>query len=158
MLIIVFPILYLILAILAAVGVGVYALIDPANSEKMLQNPTYLSLLPYYQGAILVSVFLLIFLLVLAIFMPYFSGEFANAQKGKYLAKMGKKAMVKIIKVESLNIRNNYNPYVKVTVEIKPGIRADFTMTMSLVNPIRTGDMIEVLYDPADPTVVIPAA
>ena len=146
------PIVYLILAILSTLAFAAYGLFAPSQVEQILETAAYQNFLNYFQGGILIS----IFILVLASLIPYIQGVLANARTRKYLEKSGKKIQTKVLKIDDLGIRQNHNPYVEVTVETQPGVEAKFRMTMSLAHLLRPGDMIEVLYDPSNPTTALP--
>jgi hypothetical protein len=51
----------------------------------------------------------------------------------------------------------NLNPQVELSVRMPDGSIARFKMFVSRVKFPRPGESIEVLYDPADPAVVLPA-
>ncbi len=65
---------------------------------------------------------------------------------------VGQKATAKILAMKNTGIIINNNPYIKMTVEVKSGIHATFNTTISYFNPLRVGDSVEVLYDPANPS------
>jgi hypothetical protein len=106
-----------------------------------------------YLPLIIVGVVSIIMLLA---FRPLIKGAIANAKKKKRQKEVGVKTTAKILDVQDTGITVNNNPYVKVTVEVK-GTQVTFTMLMSRLSYLRAGDVIEVLYDPSDPTVIMPA-
>ena len=71
--------------------------------------------------------------------------------------KTGQRKIAKILNVQDTGMTVNMNPYVKITVETTPGNQATFQMMVSRVKIPRPGDSIEILCDPANPTVAVPA-
>lgn len=103
---------------------------------------------PYFVPGILIFVFIMMG----AAFSPLITGAMKNAQKKKRLMQIGQKATAKIVSVRDTGITVNNNPYVEITVEIKPGVQATFSTMIARYAAIRIGDSIEVLYDPSNPS------
>jgi len=109
-----------------------------------------------FQFPILITVFVVV-IMSLA-FIPLIIGGINNSKKKARLKLVGVKATVKVISVQDTGITVNNSPYVKVIVEIHPGINAEFTSMASRISIPRAGDMIEVVYDPANSADALPAS
>ena len=103
---------------------------------------------PYFIPGIMIYMFVMMG----AAFWPLISGVFTNAKKRKHLAEVGQKTMAKIVSIQNTNIRVNDNPYVIMTVEVKPGVMATFKTIVSIFQIPQIGNEIEVLYDRANPS------
>lgn len=96
---------------------------------------------------------------MLIVFVPLLKGLSGDSKQAKRLRESGVKTMAKILKVEDTGVTmNNINFYVKITVETTKGTQASFKHFVSRVNIPRPGDMIEIVYDPSDPTKAAAAA
>lgn len=78
-----------------------------------------------------------------------------NHEKRKRLLEIGKKAEATIVNTEDTGITINDNPYIRITVEIKPGMRGTFETQVPRINIPRPGDKMVVVYDPANPSEMI---
>lgn len=98
----------------------------------------------------------LITIAILAVaFRPLIMGAMANSKKKKHLQQVGQRGEAKVLSVRDTGITVNNSPYIEMTVEIK-GRQATFQMMMSRISYVRPGDMIQVIYDPSDPSVAMP--
>ncbi len=126
---------------------GVYATINPDGVAKFMESSNMTLWLPF-----------VIIALVLIPFVPYLINIIKNSAKKNRLRKVGQKTTAKILNVEDTGVTvNGVNPYVQITVEVKPGVQGTFQVLVSRVNFPRPGDNIDVIYDPADPSVVMAA-
>ncbi len=90
---------------------------------------------------------------MLMVFVPVLKRLSGDSKQGKMLRERGVKTMARILKVEDTGITmNNVNFYVKITVETTKGNQATFKQFVSRVNVPRPGDMMQIVYDPTDPT------
>lgn len=89
-------------------------------------------------------------------FRPLIKSSIENGKKRKRLMEIGSKTMAKVISVQDTGITVNNSPFAKFVVEVKPGVTAEFSSTVSRLGIPRPGDSIEVYYDPGNPTDVIP--
>jgi len=105
---------------------------------------------------ILVAVVLPV-VIVIALLRPFVVRDMKNSQKEKRLQQVGRRTSAKILNVQDTGMTVNLSPYVNITVQMPNGNSATFQMFVSRVQIPRPGDVIEVLYDPSDPTVVMAA-
>jgi hypothetical protein len=141
-----------ILIALGGAGIGIYASIDPEGLAAWFMKMDLRALTVWLPVGITVFVVLICG----AVFAPFIKSAMDNSQKKKRLAMTGIKGNAVILDVRDTGMTVNRNPYIKVTVEVKPGIQASFQMLCSRVQIPRVGDTIEVLYDPSDLTCVMP--
>jgi len=137
---------------LAGAAIGIYASINPMGVGKLFLSmgvDNMVNLMSF-------GIPLLVLVIMGAAFAPFIASAMKNAQKKKRLALVGVKGKAKILSVQDTGLTVNNNPYIRVTVEMKPGSQATFQTMVSRVAIPRAGDMIEVIYDPADPSVVMP--
>lgn len=125
---------------------------NPNNGMGLTLQVAQVAMSPYFIPGII------IFMLVMfgAAFSPLITGSLENRKKKKRLQQIGQKTMAKILSIQNTGIRVNNNPYVKMSVEVKPGITANFQMIVSLFQVPQVGDSIEILYDPANPSDAVP--
>ena len=140
------------LIVFAGVAIGIYTTTDPVAVEKAItQIGTENLALWMAMGFILFA----LFIIILA-FGPLIINSIRNTGKKKHLARCGVKTMARIIDIQDTGITVNKNPAIKITVELN-GVLGSFQSIVSRVNIPRIGDIIEVIYDPADPSCVMPA-
>lgn len=84
-------------------------------------------------------------------------GAAETSRRKKILRERGVQATATITSVRDTGITVNNNPYVEITVQINKEITATFTTTISRVNLPVVGGLIEVIYDPINPSVCLPA-
>jgi len=96
------------------------------------------------------------FIVMFFSFFPFIKKAMENSQKKKRLQQVGQRTQATVLEVRDTGLTVNNNPYIEVTVELK-GIKTKFSTMVSRVGIPRPGDIIEVLYDPSDPTVVMAA-
>lgn len=136
------------------VGIGgaifaIYAFTNPraifdAASDGTISSMTWI--LPLVIGGVVIFTMLIVF-------VPLLKGMAGDAKQTERLRQNGVKKMAQILKVEDTGVTmNNINFYVKITVETTKGTQASFKHFVSRVNIPRPGDMIEIMYDPSDPT------
>lgn len=89
-------------------------------------------------------------------FSPLWLGFFRDRKKKARLKMVGVKGMAKIIDIQDTGITVNNSPLAKFTVEIA-GTQVQINAYISRVSMPRIGESIEVVYDPSDPTIVLPA-
>ena len=138
---------------LAGMGIGLYAAYDPESAFKILEDigPEKIAI---YLPIIIIVITVLI---IIAAFLPMIKMFSTNFNSKKLLMERGQKKTVKILSVQDTGMSINNNPYITVTVETSPGVQATFQMKASRINVPRPGDIMEILYDPANPSVVVPA-
>ena len=130
---------------LLGLGVGIYATINPMAVTEIVVKIGPENLHYYIIGFVL---------FVLAIsFGPIVNDLIKNVKKAKMLAKRGQKTTTKILNVKDTGISVNNAYYIKITVEITPGVKAEIQGLYYRTNIPRVGDMIDVLFDPANPSI-----
>ena len=137
---------------LAGAALGIYASIDPMAVGSVFLKIGSKNMETWLPVG--VSVFFV--LLFGFAFKPLISSSIRNAQLKKRLATVGVRGRAQIVAVKDTFMTVNNNPYVGIVVEIKPGVQASFNTIVSRVQVPRVGDVIEVIYDPSDPTACIP--
>ncbi len=90
-------------------------------------------------------------------FAPLIGSLISNASRRKHLRLHGQKATVEILGIRDTRVTVNLNPQVELSVRMPDGSIGTFRMFVSRVNFPRPGEKIDVLYDPSDPSVVLPA-
>ena len=99
-----------------------------------------------------------VFIILAFAFGPSIKSLAQNSRNKKILQERGQRTTALIMSVQDTGITvNNVNYYVKVTVQTVPGSQATFNMLVNRTNIPRPGDAIEVLYDPANPTIAVKA-
>ena len=137
---------------LAGAAVGIYAAINPTGIAAFF-NGFDENQLGTALGIGIPAFFILIFGLA---FGPFVKQAIKNSKKKKHLMMVGQKADAKILSIRDTGLTVNNAPYIEVVVELK-GQQATFTTLVSRVGIPQPGNTIQVLYDPADPTQVMPA-
>jgi len=103
----------------------------------------------------------LLILIVLGVlglgFGPMVVSRLAGAARRKQLQLRGVRATVEILDIRDTRVTVNLNPQVELSVRMPDGSTGKFKMFVSRVKFPRPGEKIEVLYDPTDPSVVMPA-
>jgi len=100
---------------------------------------------------------ILIVLCVLGLgFGPIVVHLLANTAKRKQLQLHGVAATVEILDIRDTRVTVNLNPQVELSVRMPDGTIGKFKMFVSRVNFPRPREKIVILYDPADPSVVMP--
>ena len=137
---------------LAGAMLGIYATINPMAVAKIFMQIGPQNLATWLPiGTI---VFTLI--MVLGTMGPFIISALDNSAKKKRLAQTGLRTKASIVRIQDTGITINDNPSIKITVAIKPGVEATFQKTVSRLQIPHVGDVIEVVYDPADMTCVLP--
>lgn len=132
---------------------AIYAAVDPSAGDKIedfMNNP---QVMPWAIGGMILLFFVLPMVLG---FGPFIKKAIENSKKKQRLMQVGQKTQAKILEVRDTGLTVNNNPYIEITVEVQ-GVHAVFQVMVSRVGIPRPGDVIEVIYDPADPTQVMPA-
>ena len=128
---------------------AVYVVTNPKIFMEWAQDGTLTNMsfiLPAVIGGIVI-------ITMIAAFFPILKGLSGDSKQAEQLRQNGVKTMAKILKVEDTGITlNRINFYVNITVETTKGSQATFRHFVSRVNIPRPGDMIEIVYDPSDPT------
>ncbi len=88
--------------------------------------------------------------------LPIWINAYRQKRLYKRLKKVGVWANVPIIRIVDTRLTVNNNPRIGITVRILNKL-ASFELTVSRVNIPRLGDLIEILYDPNDPRLAVPA-
>lgn len=132
----------------AAGGILVSASMAPSwNSEE------------FVMGVIFPIGMLLFFVIVFGLaFRPLIASKMATGKMRKQLQMTGVKGTARILSVQDTGITVNNSPFAKITIEVKPGVTAEFSTTVGRLNIPRAGDTIEVVYDPSNPSVVLPSS
>ncbi len=131
-------------------GFGLVAVINPMAIGSLMFQPGADQVMPYITFGLPVVI-------IVAALGPLAVSAINNHLKKKRLQQVGIKGSAKILKVEDTGVTVNMDPYVKITVLMPNGNNATFKMLISRVEIPRPGDVIEVLYDPSDQTVVMAA-
>ncbi len=141
----VFVIIIPILAVVVAIITGFL----PLNTY--MRNPNFIKYL-------FVIVYSILFIAFGPLIFSLISSAVINAKRKKRLKQIGVKTEAKIINVEDTNSSINQLPIIKLTVEVQPGIQSTFSMAIARFQKISPGDMIEIVYDPSDPKIALPAS
>jgi len=80
----------------------------------------------------------------------------SNSVRRKQLQLHGERATVEILDMRDTRVTVNLNPRVEISVRMPDGTIGKFKMFVSRVRFPRPGEKINILYDPADPSVVMP--
>lgn len=90
-------------------------------------------------------------------FAPLITGLILNSVRKKRLRLHGRRVAVEILGIRDTRVTVNLKPRVELSVRMPDGSVGRFKMFVSRVNFPRPGEKIEVIYDPADPSMVLPA-
>ncbi len=90
------------------------------------------------------------------VFAPLILGLITNSARKKRLRLQGIRATVEIVGIRDTRVTVNLNPQVELSVRMPDGSIGKFKMFVSRVNFPRPGEKITVLYDPSDPSIVLP--
>lgn len=129
-------------------AIGIYASINPEGVATLLNSPQGMVAFPIFIAA-------LVIIPITLSFGPLAISAIKNSRKKKRLRQIGVKGTAKILSVQDTGVTINMAPYVKITVQTSMGTQAEFNMLVSRVGIPRPGDEIEILYDPADPTIAM---
>ena len=88
--------------------------------------------------------------------LPTWLKAYRQQRLYKRLKKEGVWANVPIIHIVDTQLTVNKNPRICISVRILNKV-ASFELTVSRVHIPRVGDLIEILYDPNDPRLAVPA-
>jgi hypothetical protein len=151
------------LIVMAGVGVGVYvSTVDPEVLAGWFQEmiaddggESFENNISMFLPGIIIFFVAIIFL---AGFYPLIKGALGKSKKKKVLKERGQKATAKVMTVRDTGITINNNPHIKITVEVRPGVTAELSHTVSRVSIPRPGDQIEIVYDPSNPENVLLAS
>lgn len=112
----------------------------------------------FWMGVVFPIGMLLFFIIVFGLGLrPLISSKLAVSKMRKQLRMTGVKGTARVLSVSDTGITINNSPFAKITIEVKPGITAQFSATVGRLNIPRAGDTIEVVYDPSNPSVVLPS-
>lgn len=89
-------------------------------------------------------------------FAPLIRSLITNSTRRKRLRLHGHKATVENLGIRDTRVTANLSPQVEFSVRMPAGSMGTFRMFVSRVNFPRPGEKIDVLYEPSDPTVVLP--
>ncbi|MCC6643159.1 hypothetical protein IT411_00235 [Candidatus Peregrinibacteria bacterium] len=118
-------------------------------SEDFLNSP---------QGTSLIPVFMAVMILMIgAPFSPLLLNWLDIRRKKGILKVKGVKGLAKIIEVKETGITINNNPYPLIRMQVDNNHVAEFCLTVSRLSIPRVGDNIEIVYDPADPSIALPS-
>ncbi|MFA5935962.1 MAG: hypothetical protein WC787_03875 [Patescibacteria group bacterium] len=127
-------------------GVATISLIYPGGLGAFMRAPNVDAYL----------VFPLLVIPMLLAFVPFLTRGIKNSRTKKHLMDVGQKTTATILAIRDTGLTVNNHPYIEVSVQLKSGVETSFQLLVSRVAIPRVGDQIDVLYDPADPTVVMP--
>lgn len=147
--------LYIVIALSILIGIGSAAagIYVSASASPGWDSGEFM------MGVIFPIGMLLFFVIVFGLaFRPLITSKIAASKMRKQLRMTGVKGTARILSVQDTGITINNSPFAKVTIEVKPGITAEFSTTVGRLNIPREGDMIEVVYDPSNPSIVLPAS
>lgn len=136
-------------------ALGMFAVFAPdqfAPVEKALESPPIGSFMDRYFPVLLIGFFVIVFA---AAFSPLILGAIKKHQMRGRLKMVGQKGEARILSIHDTGITINNDPYIKIFLEVN-GTRAEISTSVSRVGIPRPGEMIRVVYDPSDPTVVLP--
>lgn len=131
---------------------GIYGLFNPQGGSDAIMFAITLggvvkdvSVLPMiFVGLLVVS--------LLCVFVPMMKGF----KKMDHLFKVGENATVKILDVQDTKYTEiKKYTYAKITVEATNGQRANCLFYVPKTDIPKRGEEIDILYDPADPTVIM---
>ncbi|MCC6643160.1 hypothetical protein IT411_00240 [Candidatus Peregrinibacteria bacterium] len=112
-----------------------------------------------FMGVIFPIGMILFFVVVFGLaFRPLIANAMNSGKIKNHLKMVGVKGTARVLSVQDTGITVNNSPFAKITMEIKPGVTAEFSTTIGRLNIPRPGDMIEVVYDPSNPKVAMPAS
>jgi len=136
--------------LMVLLGVGGFALgmlgaFAPSNAMSFMSLGSFGNFVPFF------FIGLVILITVLS-FSPLIKTAMDNMGKKKRLLQIGTKGVATILSVQDTGITVNNNPFIKMEVEVKSGITAVISTTVSRVGIPRPGDRIQIVYDPAKPT------
>lgn len=134
-----------ILIALLGTGIGIYAAINPMAVTEIVMKIGPENLHYYIIGFTL-------FILVIS-FGPMVNNLMKTVKTAKLLAKRGQKTRAKILNIQDTGISVNNAYYIKITVETTPGVKAEIQGLYSRINIPRVGDMIDILFDPGNPSI-----
>ena len=89
-------------------------------------------------------------------FSPLWLGFFKDRQKKARLKLVGVKGQAKIVDIQDTGITVNNSPLAKLTLEIAH-TQVEINVYISRVSTPRIGESIEVVYDPSNPQILLPA-
>jgi len=142
------------IAVVSVVAFKVWVAIDHSGSQQ------FNLALDSWQKAAQKNIFFDIFLFVVFLIAPFivaFWPMITHPGKEKKLLQVGVRARARIIAVQDTGRTMNNSIYVKITVEIKPGLQTSFKTYVSRVGFPQPGDEIEIIYDPSNPKLVMAA-
>jgi len=129
-------------------------IVAPANA--FMNSPAVSSWIDKYLILVVFGFFALVFGLA---FSPLWLGYFEKRKKMARLKIVGVKGTGRILSVQDTGITVNNSPYVKIALEVEQThTRAEFTTMVGRVSFPRVGDTLDIVYDPSDPSVVMPAS
>jgi hypothetical protein len=132
-------------------AIAMLAAFNPQAVSGLFYNAAFSNYLPFFFVGIMA-------LIMLMAFSPLIKTAIDNAGKKKRLLQIGVKGVGTIVGVQDTGITVNNNPFIKMEVEVKPGIHAVISMTVSRVGIPRPGDQVGIIYDPSKPTDAIIAS
>lgn len=135
--------------------VGMLAAFNPASVEPFedfMNSPSVGKFMDNYFPFVMLGFFAIVFL---AAFSPLILGAIKKSKMRARLKMMGQKGEARITAVQDTGITINNNPYIKLILDVN-GTRAEINTTVSRIGIPRPGDVIKVVYDPSDPTIVLP--
>ncbi len=137
----------------AGCAVGIYGAINPAGVNAFMNTPEVEKWTPYVIGGF---VFITVFL-SLAPFMGMAAQGIKNVGIKKRLRTNGQRTSATILSIQDTGVTVNMSPLARFTVETQGHIRGTFNAYVSRLGAPRPGDTIEVIYDPANPSIMFPA-
>lgn len=121
--------------------------------NAVMESPTFQQMMSIVGP---IFMFFLIFGIPLISFSPLWLGFFRDRKKKSRLKMTGVKGSAQILDVQDTGITVNNSPLAHATLQVA-NAKVEMDIYISRVSPPRVGDSIEVVYDPSDPTIVLPA-
>ena len=130
---------------IAGFAIAMIAMTNPMAAGGLLNNAMSSGLFPIFFVIIMMVI-------MLTAFSPLIKNALDNAGKKKRLMQVGVKGVATIVGVQDTGLTINENPFIKMEIEIKPGVHALISTTVSRVGIPRPGDQVRIIYDPSKPT------
>lgn len=119
-------------------------------SEDFLNSP---------QGTALIPLFIAIIVIATTLpFSPILFSWLDIRKKRSILRARGVKGTGKVIDVLETGITINNNPYPLIRIQVDESHISEICVTVSRLSIPRTGDMIDIVYDPSNPAIALPSS
>ena len=131
--------------IFAGSGFAFYATFNPDGVEQFFNVRQIEFLIPIFFISMM-------FVIMGLAFSPLIINFFKKMKLKKHLMAVGVPGVGTVVAVQDTGITINNNPFIKMEIEVKPGIHTVISATVSRVDIPRAGDQFKILYDPSKPT------